>query len=113
MVGILESAVMTATKQVSHTGNGFLLCIFQINLQILPMVRRRTSRWVISLVMSYVVILKWMNWSYVLVLKTISALWENIEVKSSGRELILVVMEVKCLAKSHCEWSCFRVVCLK
>ena len=65
---------MSATKQVSHARNVFLFSIFQINLQIVLRGRRR----MMSLVPAVTVLV------VVLVLEPLSALGENVEIKSSG-----------------------------
>ena len=67
---------MSATEQVSHARNVFLFGIFQINLQIV--LRWRGGHLVMSLVRMAVVV------AVILVLESLPALWENVEIKSSG-----------------------------
>ena len=101
MGSIFKSTVMSATKQVSHARNVLLFSIFQINLQIV-LRGRRGGHLMMSLV--------WVAVVPVLVLEPLPALWENVEIKSSGGELVTVIVEVKRLAKSHSERSGIRFV---
>ena len=90
---------MSATEQVSHARNVFLFHKLQVNLQIV-LRGWRGGHPMTSLVRVAVVLPV-----LVLVLEPLSALWENVEIKSSGGELITIIVEVKRLAKSHSERS--------
>ena len=98
---------MSAAEQVSHARNVFLFHKLQINLQIV-LRGRRGGQLMMSLVWVAVVLPV-----LVLVLEPLSALWENVEIKSSGGELVTVIMKVKRLAKSHSERTCFCLVSFK
>ena len=85
---------------MSHTGYRFLFCVFQINLEeVLWTIMMKTE--VIMRMMGMKSLSSWVNKR---VLEMISTARENIEIKGSSREPIVIFCQIEIFAKAHGQW---------